>query len=174
MKKLPIYSKNNVVAYTTISDQDYSLLRRYKWSLSSSGYAVTTITVDGWSKTISLHSILKPFKRLDDGTKLVCDHIDRNRLNNTRSNLRMVTPQMNARNCSLRSDNKTGFQCVAYRPSRGKWEAYYYAKNGDGKSKKIHIGLFDDICSASCAVIDAKRKAKWFPPARGVRVKKSA
>ena len=169
MKKLPVYSKTNVVAYTTISDQDYSLLRRYKWSLSSSGYAVTNISVDGWSKTISLHSILKPFKRLDDGTKLVCDHIDRDRLNNTRSNLRMVTPQMNARNCNLRGDNKTGFQCVAYRPSKNKFEGYFYCDK-----KKYHVGLFDSSEEAAIAVERAKKKAGWYPPARGIRVKKSA
>ena len=167
MKKLPVWSKGQIVAQTFVSDKDYALLKMYKWSLSSSGYAITTITVEGWTKTLGLHSILLPKKRLDDGTVLVVDHVNRNRLDNTRKNLRYVTPTMNARNCSVRSDNKTGFQCVAFRPNKNKWEGYFYAMG-----KKIHVGLFDDACSASCAVIDAKRKAKWFPPARGVRVKK--
>lgn len=51
------------------------------------------------------------------------DHINRDRLDNRRSNLRACTTSQNAHNRRLRSDNKTGVMGIWFRKDSRKWTA---------------------------------------------------
>lgn len=53
----------------------------------------------------------------------VVDHINRNRLDNSWSNLRPATIALNSRNSGLRSDNTSGFKGVYWRRQNNKWAA---------------------------------------------------
>jgi hypothetical protein len=84
-----IHLKNG--AHAIVDDEDYEWLSQYKWHLSSDGYAKTCIN----DETIYMHRfILNPPKGMWS------DHINRNRLDNHRHNLRVVTPRENAQNKS--------------------------------------------------------------------------
>ena len=73
----------------------------------------------------------------------VIDHIDRNKLNNRRSNLRYATRQQNAQNISKDPDTHTSnYKGVHWRKDRSKWSAKCAGK---------FLGNFDDESWAAYA-----------------------
>lgn len=64
------------------------------------------------------------------------DHVNGDRLDNRRSNLRPATRAQNIRNAKLRSDSKSGVKGVTFHQRR--WRATI-AVNG----KQVHLGRFD-------------------------------
>lgn len=76
------------------SPEDTELLK-HKWRLTPDGYVVSTID----RKTKRFHRLIFPNIPVDS----TVDHIDRNRLNNTRANLRIV-------NIGIQNKNKVGKQ----------------------------------------------------------------
>ena len=77
-------------------------------SIDSSGYW----RCEYKGKSILVHRIVCHLKYEDLNTDLVVDHIDRNPLNNSPENLRMITKAQNCRNKELRKDNRTGINGV--------------------------------------------------------------
>src|SRR5690606_13340166 len=69
---------------------DYAMLREHRWSHDGQGYARTGKKGGG---TISMHRMVN-----GEPEGLVVDHINRNRRDCRRCNLRNVTPQQNAWN----------------------------------------------------------------------------
>ena len=65
------------------------------------------------------------------------DHIDRDRSNNTWTNLRMVSNTTNQRNTNKRKDNTSGMTGITWREGTGKWRARIML---DGRS--ITLGSF--------------------------------
>ena len=76
--------------FAKVSPEDYTLLMRHKWHLNKNGYAIT--------KVKGRH---KAMHRMVTGTVspyTFVDHLDQDRLNNMRGNLREMTPKENANN----------------------------------------------------------------------------
>ena len=88
---------------------------------------------------------------MNAGPHDVVDHVDGNKLNCSRSNLRICTQADNAKNVGLRSDNRSGIPGIYWVPSRLKWAAQISV---DGRT--VGLGRFDEIADA----IDARRKAE--------------
>ena len=86
-----------------------------------------------------------------------CDHIDRNPLNNRRSNLREVTHTENMRNHSKRKDNTSGYTGVTWDKRVGMWEAQLCIHN-----KCLHLGKFTDKIEALKERLRAE--LKYFGP----------
>ena len=129
---------NNIVTVTLRSGQemicdfeDWLRLKEYGWRLGDTGYAQTR--VDG--KNIKFHIEVMGKKK-----GLVIDHINRNRLDNRKENLRFVTQEVNTLNRSMQSNNKCGEKGVYYDKSRNKYVAEIKVRK-----KKIHLGRFDTI-----------------------------
>lgn len=127
------YRINGAICHVTakngtfiIDTEDYELVSQYHWTIDKShGYVVTTI--DG--KKTYLHRLLvKPHK------SMLCDHINRNKLDNRRINLREVGFTENNINCG--SKGKSGHKFINIK--RGK----YYVKGW---------GSFEDIEDAILA-----------------------
>lgn len=110
------------------------LLKRYVWS-SHLGYATTN--VNGSSK--SWHQL---YLNYENG--LVADHINNNRYDNRSENLRIVTPQHNARNLSKSSNNTSGKQGVCKDTIRGFDYWKVQIKNNERKciTKRFSIAKF--------------------------------
>ncbi len=132
-----------------VDDQDVEVVERYSWRIGigrSQGYPVTTIrTVGGKTQrqtVVKLHQFLLGKAPIG----LEWDHIDRNKLNNRRSNLRAVTPTINRRNTAPRRTNKTGVAGVFYYASRRKW----HAAIGIGY-KILYLGQFATLEEAAQA-----------------------
>ena len=91
-----------------------SVVGRPLWS----GYLV--VGIDG--KEHFLHKLVFLY---EDGytPENECDHIDRNKKNNKRNNLREVSRQCNMRNIGNRVDNKSGIKGVGWGKRNRKWRA---------------------------------------------------
>src|SRR5690606_271873 len=94
-----------------VSATDYAYATEYKWYLNSSGYPATYGTYDGIIK----FGRPVPFHQLVMGKQapgMVIDHINRNRLDNRRSNLRVCTAIQNSYNRSKNIKSNTKYKGV--------------------------------------------------------------
>ena len=103
--------------------EDYDKIKDFCWYVDSDGY-VKASDIKGFSggKSIRLHNLIMG-KTNDD-----VDHIDKNKLNNRKSNLRNVSHQNNVRNRQTPFTNKSGVMGVCYIKRSGKWQSYIMKK----------------------------------------------
>lgn len=115
----------------TIDEQDFDRINQYKWcSVDNDGtgkryYASCKIG----KSTVYMHRMVMGAQ----GGESV-DHIDGNGLNNSRSNLRLVTPSQNNMNQRVREDNTSGHKGISWCPDREKYQVYI---NIDRKRKSL-------------------------------------
>ena len=130
MKEIPLTQGVVVV----IDDEDYERVSRYHWCLSENrktSYAVKhTRLPNGKKVKFSMHRLITNAPK-----HLEVDHKDGNGLNNTRSNLRLVTRSQNMMNKGKQSNGHSGYKGVTRH--RSKWNARIQA-NG----KTTDLGLF--------------------------------
>ena len=106
--------------------EDWEYLKKYYWNLNSYGYAITVTE----GKIIKMHKLI-----MANNSYEVVDHINRNKLDNRKENLRYTTHKVNAQNRSLPSNNKSGH--IGVYKVKNSWYAWIGA-NG----KRIHLGAF--------------------------------
>lgn len=104
---------------TVLFDEaDLPLLNNGKgWTITRGGYCVVRWYEKHLQKAQSIHRILVP---LGDTKKYCVDHINRNRLDNRRSNLRVITKSQSAINREALRDKASGitFKGVVFIKSR--------------------------------------------------------
>lgn len=93
------------------------------------------------SKKQYLHHLVHPPRR-----RLKVDHIDRNKSNNTRQNLRCVTDAQSAQNRSHTPRGTSPFIGVSKASSRNRWRRVIHACGN-----QIHLGYFDTEVEAADA-----------------------
>lgn len=109
--------------YTLVDEELYPILKRWKWQIDTNGYVCRTISYP-YFKTSRLHRIIATIKYgilADDN--FIVDHIDRNQLNNTISNLRLVSRNVNQHNMKKQSFTSSKFIGVVWDVERNKWRA---------------------------------------------------
>lgn len=111
-----VNNKNNKTYKSTIDCIDYDLVKNYSWSIIKSGYL---ISYDSQNNIVFLHKLILYGDNYD--TKLEGDHIDGNKLNNKRNNLRKVTHQLNSYNNKQYSNNTSGMTGVWLNKKDNKW-----------------------------------------------------
>lgn len=124
---------------------DWDRLGGYCWYLGSGGYARTNAsneTVRG-----AFHANV-----IDCPEGMVRDHINRNRLDNRKSNLRIVTHDVNARNANAQKNNTSGYRGVSL--ARG---GKYVAQISVG-GKAYHLGRYDTAEEAYKARLAGEKK----------------
>lgn len=112
-----------------ISPQDLPKVDKYEWNYIDQGGYVKE-TVNGYH----LHKVIC------DLTDDVVDHIDRNKLNCTRNNLRICSHQQNSINTNIPKNNTSGIIGVSFSKEKNKWRA-----NININRKQLHLGYFNNI-----------------------------
>lgn len=140
----------SVRAYTIVDAADYKWARQYSWHLTKNGYAVRDLPTIGSARTRKrkierLHRVL-----VNAGPGQTCDHINRDKLDNRRDNLRLVTHQINVLNTGLRSTNLTGYRGVSYDKKNDKYSAeitvnYKYKRIGRFATAEEAAKAFDEV-----------------------------
>lgn len=118
-----------------VDDDDYDYLVKFRWYVYGRGYAVASIN----GKNVAMHRMI-----MGPAKKLSIDHIDRNKTNNQKENLRIVSRSINAQNISPKSNNTSGFVGVSRNGLY--WQASIYKNN-----KRQFLGNFKDKESAAIA-----------------------
>ncbi|MAU10639.1 MAG: Fis family transcriptional regulator [Anaerolineaceae bacterium] len=134
-------------AVALVDDADFPWLTSMgSWRLNSSGYAVHYATHNSHRRTLYMHRlILKP----DPGIQV--DHINRDRLDNRRENLRFATRSQNQANKGLPINNTSQYKGVSWR--KGKWEARIRYKD-----TRLYLGRFEQAQDAALAYDVASRQ----------------
>jgi hypothetical protein len=127
---LPLSNRPSISAL--IDDNDIALVSLYHWRLNSGGYVVTNAQVNGKRKTLYLHRLL-----MAAAPGQLVDHINRDKLDNRRENLRFVTAQQNNRNRQLSRRSKAGFVGVSVGHS-------CYGAHLRVNGKTIRLGTYRD------------------------------
>jgi hypothetical protein len=128
--------------YALVDDGDFEWLKKWTWHLMPNGYVARHTTLKT-RKTITLylHRIILHAKKEQE-----IDHRNRNKLDNRRSNLRVVTTRINMLNINLKPNNSSGYKGVTYCPKNTfrPWVARIRI-NGI----KTHLGAFKTIEAAA-------------------------
>ena len=89
--------------YAIVDNEDYEFLIQWKWWFTTRGYAVRE---DG-GKVVFMHRLInKTLMGLDT------DHINRNKLDNRKCNLRTISRSQNIMNINPRKNNTSGVKGV--------------------------------------------------------------
>jgi len=142
-----IQLNNGVI--TIVDDEDYEYLNQWKWYLLKSHtnyYAIRTQRPE--NKLLQLHRIVMKAKKGE-----IIDHINGNKLDNRKSNLRICTQAQNNQNRKISKLNKSGYNGVSWSIRNKKWVAQIACEN-----KKIHIGYYIDPIDAAKAFNNAAQK----------------
>lgn len=123
--------------------EDWEQVTKWSWSVDPRGYLAATVN----NRHKTLHSyLMKPSKGY------VVDHINGNKLDNRRTNLRVCTPRQNSFNSRVSKNNKLGVKGVSLTP-HGRYRARIMVNR-----KEIRLGHFEKIEDAIIARKKAERK----------------
>lgn len=145
MKEIPLTQGKAAL----VDDADYEWLMQWKWHFGASGYAIRCVRKGG-RQTIRLHRII-----INAPNGMEVDHINRDRLDCRRSNLRVVSRAQNQHNAGKHTRKNQGacssqYKGVSWRKARKVWVA------GIGLNRKwIYLGFFNSEIEAARAYDDA-------------------
>lgn len=128
-----------------IDYEDFEKVSKYFWTYSI-GYAVRS------KNKQPMHRFVLGLGKAER-YKIEVDHINRNRLDNRKSNLRIVTRQENMLNKSEYKNNTSGIKGVKWNKDRQKWQVQI-----NHNKKRIHLGLYSDLEEAKKARLEAEKK----------------
>lgn len=135
-----IHSKHRIFT-VLIDEEDFERVSKHSWSMSYSDKKKTYIKIECRVRPqlFRLHRFI-----LNAQKNTTIDHINRNTLDNRKSNLRFCNQSQNMRNCKSKG-NKTGYRGVYKNNINGKFKACISVNN-----KTFHIpGNFDNAESAA-------------------------
>jgi len=145
MKKINISTPKYPNIFTLVDDKDFEYLNQWKWHKMSNGYSARAIQKDGKMKFILMHRFIMETKK-----KMEVDHINMDKLDNRRSNLRNVTSSQNKVLIPMLSTNTSGYRGVHWAEKLKKWIARISVNN-----KSIYLGCFKKVEDAVKAYNDS-------------------
>lgn len=142
------YKDKPIRGYTMVDNEDFDFLSEFDWYIHN-GYACCHIKQqDGQYKTTRMARLI-----MNASIGQLVDHIDRDKLNNQRNNLRFANKSINSLNRDLQSNNKSGFRGVHFEKQTNKWRAELHSYD-----KHIRLGRFVDPKEAALAYNKAAKE----------------
>jgi hypothetical protein len=148
MPLLPVRRHGVVVAHTIVDQEDYDRLARHRWRLDRGGYVVR----NSGNRHYILHREVLGLGKGDP----MCDHRNRDRLDNRRANLRLCTPQGNSENRGPTRSSRSGVRGVSWHAGVGKWQATVWLRG-----RSYYLGIFDSVEEAGA--VAAAFRAEHMP-----------
>jgi len=141
MKKIPLTQGK----FALVDDEDYETLMQWKWHIDQ-GYAKRGECIDKTRGARKYRIVLMHRKIMNTPESMDVDHIDHNKLNNQKANLRNVTKSQNNMNRKSEEGSTSKYKGVFWNRGKGRWTA----KIGINKRQK-YIGSFSNEIEAAKA-----------------------
>lgn len=148
-KKYNIFRVEGNIVYVKLSNSDKEMItdldiwesaREYCWNLDKKrGYVCAYVC---GQKKMKFH--VYAFRNRPEG--LVCDHINGNKLDNRRVNIRFVSQGQNVQNRGKGKNNTSGHTGIRWDDGINKWRAEIQANR-----KRIYLGSFPELQDAISA-----------------------
>jgi hypothetical protein len=134
--RIPLYARDGGIrGYTIVDADDAEWVSQWRWGLNG-GYAVRSRKIGGRQGTKLQIRLHRELLGLTLGDINEGDHINRDRLDNRRINLRIVPKGSQCHNTTPMSKT-SAYRGVRWSTRDGKWEARVQAQG-----RNIYLGLF--------------------------------
>jgi len=137
--------------------EDLYLVETHTWCCSSNGYAVTSTS--GSTNQQCFHNLAMQHIP----TEITVDHINRNGLNNRKSNLRLVDQRTQIINQGIKSNNTSGVMGVSYYKNPGTWAAQWKDADGNKCSKRFSSNKYTNDVAKAKAIEHRQRMMRELP-----------
>ncbi len=124
-----------------VDDDDYEEMNAYNWTCNGRGYAARSAKIKGVKVPFFMHRCI-----MDAPPDSEVDHINGNRLDNRKENLRLATRSQNRCNCPTYKSSSTGVKGVTFHKHSGQFRARIQI-NGDRRE----LGGFGTLIEAEAA-----------------------
>lgn len=139
MKKIYLTGIIGKGMFTLVDDEDYGWLSKHKWHLDR--YVIRSIYLNGKRYHSRMHRVI-----INTPEGMHTDHINGDKLDNRRENLRVCTRSENMANCGLKKSNKSGYKGVHWSKNNKNWRVQI-RKDG----KYVYQRYFHNILDAARA-----------------------
>jgi len=136
---------------TIVDDDDYEYLSQFKWRLDNYGYARRGRRINKKYSLIYIHRLVN---KTPEG--FMTDHINRDKLDNRKTNLRSVSNSINQYNTALRPLNTSGLKRLFWNKNSKRWIARIRRNNGSVR-KILYQECFKDKDQAIDALLAAEK-----------------
>lgn len=131
MKKIKL-TKNK---FAIIDNDDFLRISYYKWHYRAEYATRNSSRLEGKQTAILMH---REILKLNKNNKFDVDHINGNKLDNRKINLRICTRSENQYNRKISKNNTSGYKGVSWHEGSNKWYARICLNY-----KSIFLGAFD-------------------------------
>lgn len=125
---------------TMVDDDDFEELSKFQWLKTFHGYVVRYV---GRTTIVRMHRVVTG---VPVGDERCVDHINGDKLDNRRCNLRVCSKAENNRNRRISRNNTSGYKGVSWHKDNQRWQAQIRAGG-----KVIPLGMFETAEAASDA-----------------------
>lgn len=139
--------QNNSPAFLVDPDIFPSINHR-AWCVDSGGYLCANVH----NEVVRLHDFVMSYVVAEKPEGFYVDHINQDKLDNRKCNLRFVSPTESAKNLPLRSDNTSGYTGVS-QAQNGRYRAYIRVGG-----KQLNLGYYDTAEAAWEARAEAETR----------------
>lgn len=128
-----------------VDDEDFEWLNQWSWHFSSAGYAARR----KWNKVAKTSTIVLMHREiLNTPEGMDTDHINSNKLDNVKTNLRICNRSQNTIHKGILNRNTSGYKGVFWRADKKMWRV---------RVGHLYVGMFKDKIVAARAY-DKKAK----------------
>lgn len=143
-----------------IDKEDFKKIINYTWYLDKDGYAIgcTRRDKNGKQKNFKMHRIILNCLTKED---IIIDHINRNKLDNRKENLRICTQIQNSRNKEVNYNKESSIYKGIYKNKNKQYNSWIVRIGYNGK--QLTLGSYlSEIAAANCYNYYAKLFYKDF------------